>query len=207
MTIPKINSLQPKADALLLYCDEPLSLEQLEREADVADRSSVEGITSAERRRERLMWRRMLREYCGQSIDVEYAADGAPRIKDFPYKNISVSHCRGVVAVVASDGVCGVDVERKDRRFESVASRYISEREWSLLQRCRCERSLFLAVVWCAKECLYKMAGRVGLDLREELSVEDVDLRRGIVRARVAGCESVEMLLIEKEEYLILYCC
>ena len=52
MTLPIINSLHPQEDAELLFCDELLSLEELERGADEEDLRSVEHITAEERRRE-----------------------------------------------------------------------------------------------------------------------------------------------------------
>ena len=207
MTIPQINSIHPQEDAVLLFCDELLSLEELEHDADEEDLRSVEYITAAERRRERLMWRRLLREHFGQTIRVEYTEDGAPRIKDFPYKYISVSHCRGVVAVVASQRVCGVDVERRDRNFERIASRYVSDEEWQLCEQHSCDRSLFLAIVWSSKECLYKMARRAGLDLRRDIRIDDFDPERSIVVGRVAGDESVKMHIVHGDGYMIVYSC
>lgn len=205
MAIPKINSIHPAEDAVLLICDAPLSLEELERGADEEDLRSVEHIQAAERRRERLMWRRVLREHFGQSICVEYSEDGAPEIKNFPYKHISVSHCRGVVAVVASQRVCGVDVERTFRNFERIASRYVSEREWVLREQRGCDRQMFLAAVWSAKECMYKLARRTRLDLRRDLKIEDLDLKGGTVVGCVAGLGSVRMHIEQGDGYLVVY--
>ena len=107
---------------------------------------------------------------------------------------------------MASDGVCGVDVERKDRRFESVASRYISEREWSLLQRCGCERSLFLAVVWCAKECLYKMGGREGVDFRRDIIIEGVNVEAEQILCRgVDGAAVTFKYALLDENHIVVY--
>lgn len=202
----KIDNLCPTSDALVLVCDEPLPLEQLEAEADEWDLRAVEGISAAARRRERLMWRRIVRETTGQQVEVEYSPSGAPRIKNFPFEHISVSHCRGVVAVVASHRECGVDVERKDRNFERVASRYVSEQEWALCRERGCEREAFLAVVWCAKECMYKVAQREGVSLRDDISVEDIDLAAGVVVGRVAGGDAIRMHIVDCKEYLMLYC-
>ena len=47
----KIDNLSPASDALVLVCDEPLSLEQLEADADGWDLRAVEGITASARRR------------------------------------------------------------------------------------------------------------------------------------------------------------
>ena len=207
MTPLKIDRIPTEDDALLIICTAPLSLEQLEAEADDEDRLSVEGFTSPTRRSERLMWRRMLREVVGHSIRVEYSADGAPHINDFPWKHISVSHCQGVVAVVASSRVCGIDVERKDRNFERVASRYITAEEWVLCREAGCERSQFLAVAWCVKEALYKMAAEAGLDFCRDLRITALDPQQGSVECSVKQSAPVRMQIIDREGYLVAYHC
>lgn len=203
----KIDNLSLTADALVLVCDEWLPLEQLEAEADEWDLRAVEGISASARRHERLMWRRVVREATGQSVEVEYTSSGVPQIKNFPYEHISVSHCRGVVAVVASHRACGVDVERRDRDFERVAPRYVSEQEWALCRARGCERGLFLATVWCAKECMYKVIRREGVDFREDVTVEDIDLATGLVVGRVAGGDTIRMQIVERDDYLMAYSC
>lgn len=207
MTPLKIDRIPTEDDALLIICTAPLSLEQLEAEADDEDRLSVEGFTSPTRRSERLMWRRMLREVVGHSIRVEYSADGAPHINDFPWKHISVSHCQGVVAVVASSRVCGIDVERKDRNFERVASRYITAEERVLCREAGCERSQFLAVAWCVKEALYKMAAEAGLDFCRDLRITALDPQQGSVECSVKQSAPVRMQIIDREGYLVAYHC
>ena len=207
MTPLKIDRLLAGEDRLLVVCDAPLSLEELEADADNEDRLAVEGFTSYSRRRERLMWRRMVREVVGHPIRVEYSAEGAPHINDFEWKHISVSHCRGVVAVVASNRVCGIDVERKDRNFERVASRYVTAEEWALSQAAGCERGQFLAVAWCIKEALYKMAAEPGLDFCRDMHITALNLEQGVAECRVKDAPPVQMHIIDREDYLVAYHC
>ena len=207
MTPLKIDRIPTADDALLIICTAPLPLEQLEAEADDEDCLSVEGFTSPTRRSERLMWRRMVREVVGHPIRVEYSAEGAPHIKDFPWKHISVSHCQGVVAVVASSRVCGIDVERKDRNFERVASRYITAEEWSLCHEAGCEREHFLVVAWCVKEALYKMAAESGLDFCRDLRITALDPQQGSVECRAKDGATIKMQIIDREGYLVAYHC
>ena len=207
MTPLKIDRLISTEQELLIICSAPLSLEQLEAEADDEDRKAVEGFTSPSRRRERLMWRRMVREVVGHSVRVEYSPQGAPHIKDFPWKHISVSHCRGVVAVVASNRECGIDVERKDRGFERVASRYITSEEWALSQAAGCEREWFLAAAWCVKEALYKMVAVAGLDFCRDMRITAIDAKGGVVECQVKDEAPIQMLLIDRAEYLVAYHC
>lgn len=141
--------------------------EELERGATEEELRSVEGITAPSRRRERLAWRALLRAIVSNpNPTIEYLPSGKPQIKNSQYQHISVSHCQDFVAVTLSMEPCGVDVERLDRRFERVRSRYMSECE-ALLS----SHKDWAAVVWCAKEALYKKAGRDGVDFLRDMQI------------------------------------
>lgn len=151
--------------------------ELLEREATEEELQTVEGISSQSRRAERLAWRSLLRSIL-PTAQVEYLSSGKPEIKNSQYNHISVSHCRDFVAVAIATKPCGIDVERYDRNFERVKSRYMTAEEQSLSAD-----EHWAAVVWCAKEALFKMAGREGVDFKRDMqiiSVEPpVDVNRG----------------------------
>ncbi len=144
-------------------------LQALERAASEEDMLSVEGFTSSSRRRERLSWRALLRSE-DPAARVAYLASGKPTILDSKYKHISVSHCADMVVVMLSNEPCGVDVERCDRCFAKVQSRYMSNREQSLSGG-----ELLAGIVWCAKEALYKMAGREGVDFLRDITLQSIE--------------------------------
>lgn len=188
--------------------------------ADAEDMAAVEGFASASRRAERLTWRRVLCEVLAEhfgctfprGLRIEYSAAGAPSLKDFPMLNISVSHCRDMVAVavshvgpavggVRSRGACGADIERTDRNFDRVAPRYLS-----LAERALSSDPRLPAAVWCAKECLFKMQGCAGLDLRRDIRVTRIDFEAGTVSGRVAGNPEVVMrMLFLDEAHLVVF--
>lgn len=143
--------------------------ELLEREATEEELQSVEGITSQSRRAERLAWRALLREL-EPTAQVVYLPSGKPEIKKYQYKYISVSHCQGLVAMAIASKPCGIDMERYDRNFERVRSRYMSNEE-ALLST----HKHWAAVVWCAKEAMYKMAGREGVDFKRDMQIISVE--------------------------------
>ncbi len=163
--------------------------------ATADDLRSVDGFTSASRRAERLAWRALLRETAGIEPCVAYSAAGAPSLINFPDLNISVSHCRDMVAVAISRSRCGVDIESLDRNFGRVAPRYLSASERSLSGD-----ALLPAAVWCAKECLFKMQGREGLDLLHDIAVTAVDFAAGTLRGCVAGNPEVTMRLLRPDD-------
>lgn len=189
--------------------------------AEAEDLASVSGFASASRRAERLAWRKLLREvlaeYFGcafpEGLRIEYSASGAPRLKDFPDMEISVSHCRDMAAVDVSHtvapaesrcddgGACGVDIERADRNFDRATSRYLSPAERALSSDPRLP-----AAVWCAKECLFKMQGREGLDLLRDIVVTGIDFTAGTVAGHIVGHREVAMrMLFPDEKHLIIF--
>ena len=131
------------------------------------DRREAAAFLSAHRRREFLSWRAFLYRELGTPVNIAYEASGAPRITSTTTPSplyIGVSHCLTHAAVCWSESRCAVDIELTDRNFERVRSRYLTPDEERL-----CSRPDWLCIAWCAKECLYKLAGEQGLDLLRDL--------------------------------------
>ena len=189
-------------DALLLIA--PVGeLEELEREATEQELLSLEGITSPHRRAERLSWRRALRSVEGDA-EIEYEEQGAPIIKNSQYKHISVSHCRDRVAVLLSARECGVDIECRDRRFSAIAERYLTEEEHLVASKANFDRQTFLALAWSAKEALYKMLRREGVDLCRDLRIVAISPKQQSIVAEAYG-EPVELRYILDCGHQIVY--
>ncbi len=175
-------------------------LEELEATADERDLRSVEGFTAPSRRTERLAWRAVLREVSPEA-EVEYLPSGAPSLKNSPYTYISVSHCRDRVAVALSCEVCGVDIERTDRDFSRVAARYMSDAERELSSEV-----WWPAAVWCAKESLYKMMGRDGVDFLRDIAVVGVNPATRKIFCRVSDMGEVTLeYSMPDEEHIAVY--
>ena len=181
---------------------EPIGeLTQLESRATMAELKSVEGITAQSRRAERLAWRRTLRRVAGEECEVSYTEQGAPRITNSRFGHISVSHCADYVAVLLAESPCGVDVERTNRNFERVASRYITPKEQALSADERAS-----AAIWSAKEALYKMQGREGVDFLRDMEIISLDFEGATIKARMSDGQRVEMgIVFPDEEHIIVY--
>ena len=152
------------------------------------------------RGREYLAWRAIVRRELGRETRIAYNAAGAPVLVGSPL-HISVSHTAGRVAVAIADRPCAVDIERADRRFDRVLARYLSPAEQQLSEHPR-----FAAAAWCAKEALYKYAGRPGCDLLRDLRIEAVHVEvdepfAGRMTARCCG-RAVEVEVREEEGFL-----
>ena len=186
---------------------------ELEREATEEELLSIEGITSPHRRAERLSWRRALREginegplrsAVGEGIIIEYEEQGAPIIKNSQYKHISVSHCRDRVAVLLSARECGVDIECRDRRFSAIAERYLSEDEYLVGERERIDHQTMRAIAWSAKEAVYKLLRREGVDLRRDMRIETISTEQQSIVVEACG-ERVDLRYILDCDHQIVY--
>lgn len=185
-----------------LLAVEPIGeLSELEAQATAAEIESLEGITAKSRRAERLAWRRLLRKVAGEECRVTYSKQGAPRIENSQYKYLSVSHCADCVALLLSDKPCGVDVERVERNFERAARRYISPKERENLA---VDSNLKMAAVWCAKEALYKMMGREGVDFLKDIEILKLNIEAGEMEALLLGEQLVQLRIVQPDEAHIL---
>lgn len=87
------------------------------------------------------------------------------------------------------------------RDFGRVSSRYITAEERRLSDNLR-----FEAAVWCAKETLYKLAQREGLDFRRDICITAVDFEAGRIVGRVAEFSNVDMQIVWPDEEHIVVC-
>ena len=133
------------------------------------DVASAMRFQNEKRRREHLAWRRIVRRELGSKVHIDYNDVGAP-IVDAPGRWISVAHGGESVAVAIADCPVGVDIESLSRDFDRVAPRYMTDDELGLSKDSR-----WACFVWCAKEAMYKLYGRRGVELRGELRVESFD--------------------------------
>ena len=129
------------------------------------DVASASRFQNERRRSEHLAWRRVVRRELGRGISISYNEVGAPEV-DAPNTHISVAHGAGCVAVAISDQRVGIDIESRERDFARASSRYMSEHEAQLSTK-----EWWPAAVWTAKEALYKLFGRRGVELRDELKI------------------------------------
>lgn len=167
--------------------------------ATAEERAAAAAFGSERRRREYLTWRALVRRELGRDVRIAYDAVGAPVLENRP-EYLSVSHCDGRVAVCLSLRRCAVDIEPVTRNFGRVLSRYMTPEEQALA-----DDPLLPAVVWCAKETLYKYAGRRELDLLRDLRITEADFAAGCLAGRIAGGAPVAMRLLCRDGYLATF--
>lgn len=126
-------------------------------------------IKSLARRREKLAVREIIKELFGKGATLMYRENGAPYIKereDF----ISISHTKDFAVVLTHPHKrVGVDIESLSRDYSVVEKRVLSQMEREYLQSST--RLTQLAIIWSAKESLYKLISQEGVDFAKELEI------------------------------------
>ncbi len=165
-----------------------------------AEQAHGDAITHPGRRAEWLAWHALLRRMLGEGVSADYDASGAPVLIGAP-GCISVAHSRRLVALYHRAERCGIDIEALSRDFSRTADRFLSPAERSLARQLSPSISpslssdSFPALAWCAKEAVYKYAGRPGLDLLRDIRLARLDPAE----------QNIHAVLLEKEAVTLRY--
>lgn len=117
---------------------------------------------SSSRQMEWVAVRTLLYFMLGKVAEIDYVSTGAPILSGTDL-NISISHTGKYVCVALSDTEqVGVDVERYSDRVEKIRSRFVGEDE-------QAESLVQLLTLWSAKEAVFKLIQKEGVDFKENL--------------------------------------
>ena len=151
------------------------------------DQQHLATLNSPARRSQWATWRTIVRRHLGPTATLRYNSAGAP-ILVAPVGDVthlSVSHSAQKVAVIFAGGRCGVDVEALGRNFGRIAARYISPTEREALAQSAGPH--FEAIMWSAKEALYKYAQATGVDFTEEMVATALDAEARTISIELYG--------------------
>jgi 4'-phosphopantetheinyl transferase len=119
--------------------------------------------------------RHLLAEFGYQDSDLFYDENGKPHLHDG--KHISITHSFTFSAVIISDDVVGIDIEKQRDKITIIAHKFI-DYEFDYLKEDDVDYIKKLTSIWCVKESLYKLFATPGLSFKEHclvipFSVED----------------------------------
>ena len=120
---------------------------------------------------------------------------------------ISLSHARPyVVAILNTKVPCGIDIEQIRSKLMPLAPKFLNEAELAIGG----DDLTSLAVLWGAKEALYKLHGRKSLIFKENLSIEKFKFSENI--ATFNGLLNIEdehekyrMKASKFDDYVLVY--
>ncbi len=164
------------------------------------------------RKSEWMASRLLLKQLFNQYVNISYTKDGKPYIEN-KNVNISISHTKGMVAVIVSRKVAGIDIEKTGNRVLRIEDKFMSHQE--KLQINHRNKANNLLVYWSAKETLYKIHPTRGLDFKKNIYVNNFNLnKRGEIKGeiRTESTPAVHKLNYfhfdsNQGNYLVVYCC
>ncbi len=100
--------------------------------------------------------------------DLYYDANGKPHLRDG--RHISITHSFEFSAVIVSDTVIGIDIEKQRDKISIIASKFI-DYEFLYLNKQATDYIKQLTLIWCVKESLYKLFATPGLSFKQNCLV------------------------------------
>jgi len=104
---------------------------------------------------------------------IQYAANGKPYFENANI-HFSISHCNGYAAcAISEEGPVGIDIELIHERIKKVAPKFLHTTELEKINTLNEEAQLKeMSFVWAAKEAMYKMNEKLGVNFSEHLRIE-----------------------------------
>jgi len=160
------------------------SFEELASSMPLAPQSQnrINNMKSDLHRRGFMSIRWLLKEFGYQDQDVVYDLNGKPHLNDG--KHLSISHSFHFTAVIVSDVVVGIDVEKQREKIKKIAPKFTPIEEYESLGNGE-DLVRKLTIVWGAKESLYKLFGKQGLLFLHDIFVYDFHIEDGETTAVV----------------------
>jgi phosphopantetheine--protein transferase-like protein len=140
-------------------------------------------------------------------IDCRSDDQGKPFLVNFS-KHISISHSGDYAAVMISDqSEVGIDIEHMSPKIVKLAPKFLSTKELSFINQTY--QIAHLYVCWCAKEAIYKLHGKRGVSLLNDIHLKPFTYQeRGKMQAELLaeGSTSILVVCFEKfDGYMISY--
>lgn len=134
----------------------------------------VLGMKSELHQRGFLSVRRLLAEFGYDDFDLFYDGNGKPHLKDG--KHISITHSFNFSAVIVSDCIVGIDIEKQREKITVIAHKFI-DYEFDYLNENKPDYTKKLTAIWCVKESLYKLFATPGLSFKKYFLVIPFEIK------------------------------
>lgn len=156
-TIVKIWKISESYDSLMINSN--LKPESLERVLGMKSELHQCGFLSV---------RHLLAAFGYNDEDLFYDDHGKPHLKDG--KQISITHSFNFSAVIVSDTIVGIDIEKQRNKITIIAHKFI-DYEFDYLKENDNHYIKKLTTIWCVKESLYKLFATPGLSFKQHCLV------------------------------------
>jgi len=144
-------------------------------ELNAEDRKRYDVFRSTSRKTEFLSVRALLAELLGKEARIVYNKNNKPFIRDGSHF-ISITHSNKLTAILISKSErVGIDLEFMRSNISTVAFKFMNKKE--KITRNRSLRTYNLYIIWCAKEAIYKICDKEGINIVKDITIDPFDIR------------------------------
>lgn len=140
----------------------------------------------------KLQWfatRHLVNEMLGEFSEIEKDEAGKPVLKK-SHHHISLSHTQVfAAAMISAHSPVGIDLEMVNQKVERIAHKFLRPDEIGSIHAD--EKIEKLILYWSAKEALYKLHGKGGIEFMTQLLIEPFELQlNGVLNAEIIATDS-----------------
>lgn len=171
--MPLYKTIKPNSKTTIYIWKIEESFDELIRNISLNENSKnrLNGMRSEMHQRAFLSVRHLLEAGNYSDFDLYYNSFGKPHLKD--NRHISITHSYNFSAIILSDGIVGIDIEKNREKIQRIAHKFIKDEKKFLSDKSLTEQ---LTIIWGAKESLYKIYPHGGLSFREDIPIQAFDL-------------------------------
>lgn len=173
------------------------------------EKKALESFGSLSRKFEYLSVRALLQHMTYPDAHIVYGKRKKPYLADNGY-HISISHSGKLTGIYLSrKKLVGVDLEQMTHRISRIANKFMNPAEKITRQPDKIRFHLYIH--WCAKEAIYKLLDKEGLNFREHIIIEpfeptDEGKLTGHVNNEMIH-DSFDLWYIRIEDYVVVWSC
>ena len=154
---------------------------------------------NTEKRKKEWIASRLLLKKISPNTTISYNEFGAPKLNNGNY--ISISHSKGLVAVIISQQQVGIDIEEISEKALRVSSKFISTNNLKFLTT---EKA---TLIWCCKEAVYKWCQKGNIDFIKDIIIQPFLLEeKGEIKAEFKNA-MITLFYTKINSHFLVYVC
>ena len=154
---------------------------------------------NTEKRKKEWLASRLLLNEINPNYSISYNTFGAPELSNG--SNISISHSKGLVAIIISQQQVGIDIEEISEKALRVSSKFVSTNNIKALTA---EKA---TLIWCCKEAVFKWHQKGEVDFIADIKLHSVEnMEKGEIRAEFRNTQLILNYQKIHNHYLVYVC-
>ena len=154
---------------------------------------------NTEKRKKEWLSSRLLLNEVNPKYSISYNEFGSPKLNN--EHNISISHSKGLVAIIISQKKVGIDIEEISEKSLKASSKFISEDN---IKNLTAEKA---TLIWCCKEAIFKWHEKGRVDFINDIKIHSFEeMKEGKIMAKFRGIQLILRYQKINNHYLVYVC-